>query len=701
MVSKTDPIEPDAVNIPQIPPERMGDPNAYVELTAHVMQGMMANQIKPLDADRMMKVIAERCAAVTGMELADVAREQQDPVKRFKGLMESGAAELEKVRASMLKVDQLREEEKKRYSRLIDQAIETQRQARDDPAKGMIYVLRDADAARAGEVLDLQWFHLRFFDVWNDTSKLNNLIMAPPGSGKTTCKRWQICHEIGHMPELRCLLVYDTKEKAGQESLTIKLILRSERYLSLFPDIRVLGRTEGEADSSMRFTVGRKNWMAREPTIEAVGIDCNINGQGYDRIHGDDYIPPKAAFYQHVRNQTSKTWDRVVEARLRDPANGRISVICTPWHEDDKNGRIRKDAAAGRLPTWRVEIEPFAIKDDADGNPKPLWPKAHVVDVLKQKRFADPHGYSCCYKLEARNARRRAVNRIHWYNAEGRNPQDNDLAILAGLRDPKKTERWLSIDPSATAAPHSSDQGVIEFCISPKRYGFITDVWLDLKQDPSSFRQWIADRCMEAFREGRPYTGIAIEAQGGMSSMASMFYTDLPRMLTEAGMPSSRLPVILRPGSNVGTLSLNRSKLQRLADAAPWIDWGIVRFAGTRQYISVREHAPGPPRSPYQLTYCRGTQMERLAEYLREFDGSNRSDAVDAVSQIILLMRDRLANPAAPQAKPTAKAGPTDPVTAAFANFCRELEDAQDPDNDSAFHDEVNFLVEAYGGAAA
>jgi len=210
----------------QIPNERITDPEAYLEAAAAVMNGAGDGRIKPVDAPRYMKLINDNCLALAHVELSEVAKQHTDIIKRLTSILEMDEADLKKLEAAIMHIDDVRVDMglKKKWIGLIHRTIKLQTECRTDPAKTWTYVGRTSEAA---DVFTMAPCHLNYFEVWNDPAKANSLVMAPPSHGKTTCLRGQIVWEVGNHPELRCLIIYDEKDKVRKEVNLIKKYFRS------------------------------------------------------------------------------------------------------------------------------------------------------------------------------------------------------------------------------------------------------------------------------------------------------------------------------------------------------------------------------------------------------------------------------------------------------------------------------------------
>lgn len=651
-----------------IPPDRISEPQAYAEVAGKILNRMLSGHISALDAQRMRKEIQDMCMEVTGQSLAEGSKEAMDPIRKLRSIMETDEIELRKLQDAIRRIDNLREDEgiKKKWIGLIDEVIDLQRECKADAAKGVVYFLPDQEN---GDVLRLEGFHVWFFEVWRDKSKQHSLIEAPPRHGKTTLMRGLTCFEIGEDPKRRCLILKDSSEKAGKEALAIKSIIRSPRFKALFPGLRVLRRSSeaSSEDSSRRFTVTRPNWASREPTIEAAGIQSNINGNSYDYIYADDICGLESRQYGTVRASTNETWVAVVENRLPNPSRARIRMICTPWHEEDTAGLISKSVTRGYMTSWRVEIDRFAIQEDASGRPIPLWPERFGTDYLLDKKMRQGELYNCTHRLKPRMQSQVIVRKCHYYpSVRTEYTTDNDLAIMEALAS---CERWLSIDPSGSGNKTSCLHGVVEFAFTPSDYLFVTDVWFHLMSAPALL-EWLITTLVSTPTE---YTGVVIEAQGGMRGQVDLWADQLTsEKLAQHGYHKPL--IIQKPGTTFGS-GQHKGKTIRHREAAPYYNNGIVRFAGQR--VGKKSGTEGT-----YMTAVPNSAMSRLTRIIESFDGTNDADAVDACNQFVLLNRGRIQNPflRAKQEELPRDRQPHDPMKEAFQRTMNAEQRAFDED---------------------
>ena len=664
---------------------RMFDSKAYSDLANAVRNAAMGNRMSVLRAKRLVELVADACYEKTGTQLSEAAKEDMDPILKFRSYLGTAEEELLETEKSVLAADKLSEQEKKRFSDCVRRTISLQRDAQARPVTFMIYVGRDSET---GNIFQMAPVHVRYFEVWSNKlpGKPNTLIMAPPGHAKSTCLRYFRAWKIGKKPNTRCLIITDEKGKAQSEVMLLKRIMRDDRFRAVFPDMRVLDRGESGADTNTRFAVSRKNTFSREFTVEGAAYQSRINGSGYDWITPDDMCPPEVSNQPTVREDANRRWDSVIQERLRDPANSEIDMICTPWHEDDVSGRVQRLAAEGRATNWTIAVDPFRINDDGNGMAIPIWdrfPVAHFED--RKNRLGQR--YTLNYRLTAREKKQRAVSKLVYFNADADGSEcrhleekfsselQTDRMVLEVIRS-GVGERWLSIDPSATANRGSSDNGVLDVTLSPKGFGYATDVW-SLSLGPGAMQEWIVERIVQAIAEGRPIDSILLEATGGMKGMVTGWIDNIKRMCKERDIHP--VPAFVEAGVRYSA-SQNMSKGARLREASGYIESGMIRFAG-RRYLN---HNTGE-------TYCaavKNSDMHILADRMIHFNSAGKTDGIDAASQWVLTNRHRLFSEIEKDEEPESEY--RDPKVAALNQQMKEAtQEGDGPSAERAFTEHI------------
>jgi len=667
-------------------PENESDPETYRILARQVKKMAYCKELGFKDAEGLLKIIRADCEESTGMTLGDVMAEKMDAIQlysRLNDMTEATEDLLNQMESAFEKIDSIDAALKKKMVSLRDRVLKLQAAAREDPAKCMIYIDRNCDPDQAGELMDPKWWNVANFRTWTDPHYQHSLVMMPPNHGKTTALGILVVFEIGHQPELRCLLVFDISTRAGDMMGRIKTLLKRRAYHALFPDVRILGRKDDKQERSTRLTVARRNTTAKDATIEAVGIGENVNGARYDRIYGDDFSTPEVAEQAYARQKVIRIWDQVIEQRAA-PRTSRFRVICTPWHPEDKAGQIRRLVEEGHLRTWKVDVERYAILDDPVTHEAiPIWPDKFTPDYYRVEKIKLGSRYACIHQLKARAEYRKTLNKLWYWNTTNENRNENDAQVQEKMRT---GEWWLSIDPAGSGQSYSSRHGAIRAVLMENKFCLLTDVWFHQKSAPDMF-DWLVEEIAARWKAGTAYTGIIIESQGPIAGMVSTWEAWLKDRLPKTGIDPDYFPVFLAPGTNVGVLegTRNRNKMDRHIAASPWLQHGIVRLAGRR---------PGPHADGNQSA-CEAipnSDMARLGAYLLSFDGTNFSDAVDAVNQLILVFNEygRLADisvlseqrmSAARHANAARNASPS-PLCAAAGDFMRKISNPEEPDDD-------------------
>lgn len=619
-----------------IPHERMHDPGAYVVARRAIIGRGISGDLKPIDAQRLAQMLETECLAATGVAYDDAAKLGRDPLLNLAPIMDRCEEELRGLEQAVADVDTMRldPEKKKRWMNLIKRVLIMQGICRADAAKFWLYVGKDDNPNRAGQRMVYAQCHVDMFSIWNDTEFANSLIEAPVGHGKSTCMRGQIAWEIGTWPELRHLYMTESSDLAEDTVRAIRAIVTSNRFRAMFPDVRLLKRTDRAEDSARKFTVGRKNVFARDATIIAAGYLSSIQGSRFDRIWGDDVCPPAVKEHSSMRDQINGIWDGVVRTRVADPRNSRTRLIGTPWHAEDVLAHTAKRVFTGELLGWRVEIDPFRIYiDPATDRPVPLWKENWPVTVLENIRRTSPT-WKFTHELRFDDDSGGAITRVHYYNSRPEMMDDGDRRILDEI---ETGERWLSIDPAGTGNAWSSGQGVVEFVLTGRGHLFIPNCWFWHCTLPE-LMDHIVDVMYDGTQaRGTRFTGTHWEVQGGTAVYAAAGLTYFRNLLEEKGIHGIQ---IRQTGTRIGGTKQNLGKKGRLENASPYIQRGFVRLAGER---TERPEGSGTRRF---LRAKPGTNVAKLAKLLMTWDGDPRtSDCIDATSQFIIDKKHRLVDP--------------------------------------------------------
>ena len=616
-------------------PSRADDAQMYSDMQAQLWEAFNEGKITSIDLSRLSDVIDTQCKDRARMSIGDAANQVRDPIERFRGLMESGIAELEVLKPAIEAIDEHRAtaEEKKRWIEAVEQTIRIQTAAREDVAKFWVYVGRDQEATsrkslERRRIFRMQKFHVKMFDAWSDETFPNSLMLAPPGHGKSNNIRGFAAWYIGHHPQTRMLMLFDVTDKARKSVNALKRIIESPRYKAIFPDIRLLGRTSKVGLSQIMFTVackGEFNVFSREATVEGYAIRSQINGSGYDMVIADDICVPEVRTQNWDRQDTNDKWDGVIKQRLRDPSTSQIKIIATPWHEDDVYARIKKDYRNGYLANWR--IDEFPIEDDELGEAIPLWPEKLPTTYLESQK-ARRLIYACLYRLDPGHKSTQLVRNVHYYNAESNNTHatENDRRLLAAVQN---GERWLTVDPSGSNQYYSCQNGIIEISITANDYAFIIDAW-GLDMSTGALKEWLIDRIISTPPPG--IYGLQMEGQGPVAGFVSNFLQDILKALKDRGYEKDL--VVVQSNTRTGNYRQNVNKEIRLRDSSHILETGKMRFPGRRIFDQLEKKLDFEPLET--------TGLNDLRDQVLHFRSAAQTDLADALSQFILQNRQRL-----------------------------------------------------------
>ena len=632
---KNKPVSPEnAYDLPLPTPENASDPETYRALYMEIQAKAMSGQMDPALAKDLSKMVRETCEIASGVTLEEAFTARRDVVTQalaLDTLLQATEDLLGKLEVAFRKIDGIDDAQKKRLVSAIERIVKVQRQAVGDPAKCQIYVDRNQDAAHAGQLLEPKWWTVCAFRTWMNPHFQHSLVMMPPGHGKSVGMTMLLAFEVGHQPELRCLWVHQNSQMAADALRALKRLIKLREYAALFPNVRILSCKEGEQDNSGHLVLARKNVTAKDYTVEVTGIGGNVNGRGFERVFGDDFCHPDVAKQQQRRESISTTWDTVIEQRIRDPKRARIRIVHTPWHPDDKVGQIRRQWANGQLPNWIVDVERYAIKKGTDGQWIPLWPEKWSPDFYAEQEMKLGPKFACLHQLKAATEQFRTIKRVHYYNSTEKFMEEADEALNEML---KHAEWYLSIDPAASGNQASSRQGVVRAALLASKYLLIEKVWF-LQLSATDMFDWFTEEIADRCKAGTPYSAVVIEAQGGLAGQVNVYQSWAEERLPKLGLRPDQIPDMLAPGAAVGVqeVTQNRNKVRRVEAASPWISSGVVRFAGTR--------TPRTRNGEWGvLVPIEHTPMKRLTEGLVNLDGSNVMDAIDATTQIVLLLSE-------------------------------------------------------------
>lgn len=193
------------------------------------------------------------------------------------------------------------------------------------------------------------------------------LIELPRDHGKSVQVCGRVLWELGRNPGLRVKLVCATEGLAAQRSRFLRDAIAGNQVLQdVFPDLR-----PGEPWAAEEFTVARPADVIG-PTVSAVGVGTGSTGSRADLLVCDDVVDVRGLHSKAERDRVAAYFfDNLMN--LLEP-DGRFWGLCTPWHPDDLNARLKANPA-------------FAVFRRAVGpDLEPVWPEKWPRERLAERK---------------------------------------------------------------------------------------------------------------------------------------------------------------------------------------------------------------------------------------------------------------------------------------------------------------------------
>lgn len=153
-----------------------------------------------------------------------------------------------------------------------------------------------------------------------------------------------------------------------------KAIIRSQAYRNLFPQVTL---------SATRNTAHQWEVENCSGEVNVAGLGGSITGKGGDLIIVDDYCKSRQEAESETIRQT--TWESFASDLMTRRAPVSIVIVCaTPWHVDDVNGRIGKEAKENpEFPRFEFLKFPAQSEDYETGF---LFPERFDADWYSSQR---------------------------------------------------------------------------------------------------------------------------------------------------------------------------------------------------------------------------------------------------------------------------------------------------------------------------
>ena len=193
------------------------------------------------------------------------------------------------------------------------------------------------------------------------------LVELPRDHGKSFQVCCRILWELGKNPGLRVKIVCATGAVAAERSRFLRdSIALNPELRKAFPDLRA-----GAPWAADAFTVARAA-QTIGPSVAAFGVGAGRTGTRADLLVCDDVVDVRALHSRADRDRVADYFTNHL-MNLLEP-DGRFWGLCTPWHADDLNSRLKK---TGAYPLFRRAIGP-----DFD----PVWPEKWPAERLRARK---------------------------------------------------------------------------------------------------------------------------------------------------------------------------------------------------------------------------------------------------------------------------------------------------------------------------
>lgn len=193
------------------------------------------------------------------------------------------------------------------------------------------------------------------------------LVELPRDHGKSFQVCCRVLWELGRNPGLRVKVVCATEAIATERSRFLRDAVAHNGWVRLvFPELRPASPWAAEA-----FTVRRPGDVIG-PSVAAFGVGAGSTGTRADLLVCDDIVDVRALHSRAERDRTADYFTNNL-LNLLEP-DGRFWGLCTPWHADDLNARLKRN---GAYAVFRRAVGPDL---------EPVWPEKWPAAKLAARR---------------------------------------------------------------------------------------------------------------------------------------------------------------------------------------------------------------------------------------------------------------------------------------------------------------------------
>ena len=381
------------------------------------------------------------------------------------------------------------------------------------------------------------------------------IVTQPPRSLKSICTSVAfVAWALGHDPSMRFACVSYSHELAATFARQFRVVVTSDWYRALFPNMRLAKDTETECVT----TKGGGRF--------AIAVGGSFTGRGADVIIIDDPMKADDAQSEKVRASVNNWYGATLVSRLDDKEKGAIILVMQRLHEDDLAGKLLREEG------WRHLDLPAIAEEDQEIPIAPgvvhrrqkgevLHPTRESLAVLEEiKHEMGSLAFSSQYLQRPVPLEGNLIKRdwLKWYDAlpsRGRVVQSWDVA-------------------STTTG--ASDWSVCTTWLIEKRNYYLVDVWRGRLEFPQLRHKLIA-----LAREHAPNEILIEQAGPGLHLVQEL------RAKPEAGV---HVPIGIKPeGDKIVRMEAQCARFEAgqvfLPKEAPWLSaflHEILAFPNTR-----------------------------------------------------------------------------------------------------------------------
>ena len=170
------------------------------------------------------------------------------------------------------------------------------------------------------------------------------VITQPPRSLKSICTSVAfVAWALGLNPSLSFICVSYSQDLALDLAHKFRVIVNSEWYRALFPNVQFIKETEAYCITTLGG--GRL----------ATSIGGTLTGRGADTIIIDDPLKAEDAHSEVTRKRVLTWYTDTLLSRFNDPINGVLILVMQRLHEEDLAGAVATDWAHLDLPAEAIE----------------------------------------------------------------------------------------------------------------------------------------------------------------------------------------------------------------------------------------------------------------------------------------------------------------------------------------------------------